>query len=778
MFKDSSLRQRIESFIGTDLEGRYEIHSILGHGGMGVVYKATHRLMHRTVAIKMILNNGDDYDLQRFKQEARAAAALKHPNIITVYDFGTDPYPFLVMDFLEGHSLSEILKVRGPLPQTETIAIFCQICDALSHAHKKGVIHRDLKPSNIMLVNDDEQGPLAQILDFGLARLIPTTGNDVPQLTQPGSVFGTPHYMSPEQCMGLPVDARSDIYALGCIMYEMLTGELAFKGENILQVLQAHIGVEPLTFDKLNSQGSKKLIPAPLALEKIVFNALAKKPDERQQSMAQLRLELLKLMPQARSSRLSMEPPAPEPKSRTIDSDVSSGTYDVSDTEISSALLPASDEHEFLHSLDHAEKTFGHDSEDAIQALEALARYYYQEGQYELAKTKYEELLALATAKYGEQALFTAEILDDLGTTNYVMGADEEAIEYRLRARAAYGALRSEPGFEEAWLEYYLFRSYDNLGDSESAAESIERAIQLQQDFVKNNSDLCQWCIAAGDFYQATGDEDLAKDYFHRALSTAESVYGDRHEALIAPNLRLGKFYDQLHDTETAEPYIRRATNIAHKTLPPQSQEFAATLYEAGQFYYNNVDYAKAMKCFKTTLSIEEKNGGHNSLELISSLHFIAVIHQREESYQNAEIFFQRALRIIEQHEGSHSDKAVDILIDFALSCEAQRKDAVAEEYLKRALSIARHHFTETDQQRLTTPLSELGRFYLRKRKFDRSEKLLTEALDILEDIDGYVAYSLILPLRALAELYTFIGKLDEARRLERRANRIEEGAA
>jgi eukaryotic-like serine/threonine-protein kinase len=207
------------ALIGQTISDRWEILSLIGTGAMGAVYKAKHNTIGRIMAVKTLgaANREDERSVQRFQQEARAMSVLTHPHLIQIADFGTmeDGTPYLVMEYLEGISLQDYVRKNGPMPVELALPVFSQIADALEHAHSKGVIHRDLKPSNVMLTG--EKHDFAKVLDLGIAK-----GEDDLHLTATGEVFGSPLYMSPEQCMGQPVDARSDVYSLGCLMYETL----------------------------------------------------------------------------------------------------------------------------------------------------------------------------------------------------------------------------------------------------------------------------------------------------------------------------------------------------------------------------------------------------------------------------------------------------------------------------------------------------------------------------------------------------------------------------
>jgi serine/threonine protein kinase len=293
----------VESLVGQVLDNQYEIISLIGQGGMSVVYKARHNMLRKIVAIKTMLPSlmVHPFAMQRFQQEAQAASNIVHTNVITIYNFGITPenQPYLVMDYLEGKSISELLAHHKVLSVSRATNIFLQVANALAHAHKKGVIHRDLKPSNIILIEQGEKKDVVQIVDFGIAKMLTQDGQEALNLTQTGEVFGSPLYMSPEQCKGEKLDHRADIYSLGCLMYETLVGHPPLQGDNTLEVLYKHINEVPRHM-------SSKSHPIPPKLEAIVFKALAKSPASRYQSMDDLENDLLAFQKLEQFSLLSV----------------------------------------------------------------------------------------------------------------------------------------------------------------------------------------------------------------------------------------------------------------------------------------------------------------------------------------------------------------------------------------------------------------------------------------------------------------------------------------
>ncbi|HEY9683272.1 MAG TPA: protein kinase [Drouetiella sp.] len=291
----SLLAAGADPLVGTTFLDKYQITEVLGRGGMSAVYKARHLLMDRHVAIKFLRSElvHDNVMLQRFQLESKAVSLLKHPNIITVHDFGLSPQgvPYLIMDFLEGKTVSDIVAEEEHIQPARCIALFTQICNALAHTHNKGVIHRDIKPSNLIVSINDEGQEIAQVVDFGIAKMLEREASDASKLTASGEVFGSPAYMSPEQCNGSSIDARTDIYALACVIYNCLTGRPPLLGRNAMETVMMHVRDMPKTFREMRPD----LTISP-ALERVVFKALAKNPDERFSSMSEFGAELAKSM--------------------------------------------------------------------------------------------------------------------------------------------------------------------------------------------------------------------------------------------------------------------------------------------------------------------------------------------------------------------------------------------------------------------------------------------------------------------------------------------------
>jgi serine/threonine-protein kinase len=274
--------------------GSYHVGDLIGRGGMGEVYHATHRMLARPAAIKLIrpemIARGDSGEAQlavkRFRREAEVAANLRSPHTVALYDFGIseDRSLYFVMELLEGLDLDELVRTHGPLPPARVIFILSQVCESLEEAHSLGLVHRDIKPANIHVGRIGLRHDFVKVLDFGLVKSVDTKekSSDHTAQTAEGITPGTPDYMAPEMTLGNVVDARADIYAVGCVGYFMLTGKVVFEAANVFHMIARHLNDRPVPPSELVTQ------PIPRLLEDLILSCLKKRPDERPQSAADL----------------------------------------------------------------------------------------------------------------------------------------------------------------------------------------------------------------------------------------------------------------------------------------------------------------------------------------------------------------------------------------------------------------------------------------------------------------------------------------------------------
>lgn len=407
--KDASLLVAVidDPFVGTTLSEEYEILSVIGSGATGTVYKARQVALNRFVAIKILQAHlvSDMAKVQRFELEAKALSQLDHPNLVRIFDYGLMPQPYMVMEYIEGAKLDELLKT-GPLPLSKTVEIVGQVCAGLGHAHEKGIVHRDLKPANIMLVTAESSAPVVKVLDFGLAKLIQDLDSSKPGLTRTGDVVGSPPYMSPEQCLGKIPDGRSDIYAIGCILCEMLTGARPFSALTTVEYMNKQVSASPPSLLDL-----KPDLIVPAAVEETVFKSLAKDPSKRFQSLSEFK-ENLELAAADSGGRLLSKLKVRQLCYRILGVLVvllgalsfylvQSGTFNDwlwryhydSGCKILAAKNYAQAETEFKSALDAAQR-FGDEDERTLSSLDKLLVLYKHESKWDEAKKTNERIIA------------------------------------------------------------------------------------------------------------------------------------------------------------------------------------------------------------------------------------------------------------------------------------------------------------------------------------------------------------------------------------------------
>ena len=298
-------QKKPEALIGTIIDGRYRVDAMLGEGGMGLVYRVEHIKLRKTLAIKVLRseNTRDQEVLARFQREAQAASNIGNEHIVDIHDFGTlpDRSTYFVMECLEGSDLIDAIDTAQRLSEARAVDIAHQICVALGAAHDAGIVHRDLKPENVFLTRRGPEADFVKVLDFGIAKV----ANRPHRLTRDGEVLGTPHYMSPEQCAGDEIDHRTDIYALGVLLYEMVTGHVPHDADSMMAILTKQMYEDPVA--------PRVRIPAiSKALEQIILRSLEKKPGQRYQTMHDMAADLVRLQQGERLAgpdTLRLEPP-------------------------------------------------------------------------------------------------------------------------------------------------------------------------------------------------------------------------------------------------------------------------------------------------------------------------------------------------------------------------------------------------------------------------------------------------------------------------------------
>ncbi|MDH4281969.1 MAG: serine/threonine protein kinase, partial [Myxococcales bacterium] len=279
------MSKTFDGLIGRTIDGRYRVDAVLGEGGMGLVYRVTHTRLNKPLAMKVLRreNTRDPEVIARFRREAESASGIGNQHIVDISDFGTldDGSTYFVMECLQGVDLIDAIDVAERMPEERAVRIALQVCRALGAAHDAGIVHRDLKPENVFLVRRDDAEDFVKVLDFGIAKV----ANGPKRLTRAGEVLGTPHYMSPEQCQGDDVDLRTDIYALGVLLYEMVTGHVPHDADTMMGILTKQMYEDPIPPKVRAADVSDQL-------EQVIMRCLEKERERRYQTMQELLADL------------------------------------------------------------------------------------------------------------------------------------------------------------------------------------------------------------------------------------------------------------------------------------------------------------------------------------------------------------------------------------------------------------------------------------------------------------------------------------------------------
>ena len=620
--------------VGTVLGDRYEILELIGDGAMGQVYKAKHRLLKRIVAVKMMHPNlvSGAAALKRFQKEAELASALNHPNILTVYDFGvTDGgVPYLVMAFLEGTSLAEQIAGGTNLELKRSVHIFKQVSLGLAHAHENGVVHRDLKPSNIMLVQLDNDPDFVKIVDFGIAKLLTPTEGETDNLTRTGEVFGSPPYMSPEQCRALKVDARSDIYALGCVMYRTVSGKQPITGHDLIEYLYKHVNETPAAFNIVCPE-----LNIPADLEAIIFKAMAKQPDDRYQSMGELREALDHVyqgipgdsltrtdiprleIPVVENNESSQEKNATAPANTAPESPAkeavsSSASSNVSTPPVANSILANKKMlliavgAVLLIGISFAlnQNSGGSKGEKEIEQLQLDAQTDYNKGAYALAKQKIRTAIKMAEKTNSPKNAGNRYLL---GMIQYAQGEYDDAQANLETAKSLYTANGNDP-LRIAECEAFIGRAETAVGQFAEAEKDLKHSLELRTKAGGSNSyAMADSLTGLGYLYMRQGKIQDAIKVLKSALDLTEKERGADSQSTASALNDLGQAYQLASNFKAAEPLYKRALAIRKNKLDGNSPFVADSYNCLGALYASTGRLAEAKLYYEQALAIQQR---------------------------------------------------------------------------------------------------------------------------------------------------------------------------
>jgi serine/threonine protein kinase len=614
------------SLVGTTLDGRYEITDRAGAGGMSDVYFGRHLLMERKVAIKVlkVQVEANDENFLRFKQEAKALGLLAHPNIVTVFDFGIsqDGLPYLVMDHLVGQTLADVVDDTGPVPYQRLVPILLQCCDAIAYAHEQGLIHRDLKPSNIMLLKSNSDVDFVKILDFGIAKCVGSQ-----KLTKTGEVFGSPYYMSPEQCLSRELDARSDIYSLGCLAYEALTGIPPLTGDSVLETMNKHLQEVPPAMTEVNPD-----VKLPFALQISILRTLEKDPAARHQSMDELKDELIACVPDAANKVApgALRPRSPSQQNQTLSEPK---VPDCPGGQSSPKAVPATTKSHAIFDWRNAAIALsliivvgilwrvwaisqGHPHAPAL-APGASPAALEQKSDFDATTV----ILPAPSTDYSESKNGTAlkeliakaepQVRDMITKANAFFDAGKEVEAQKIyESVLTMWAIDRDHYHEGEYLVHQrLGRIYCDRGQLTAAKQSCQRAVDVA--YASFGRDDLQSAIALewlGYVTARGGDFGTAEVALKRSLEIRIAAHG--HPRLIADTLmRLGITCVAAKQTDEAKKYFEQARQIWKQGEMPDSLILNRSLSDLGTIYLNEGKYDQAVDVLGESKKMFERQG-------------------------------------------------------------------------------------------------------------------------------------------------------------------------
>lgn len=736
--------------VGKIIGDKYEVLETIGGGGMGMIYKAKHILMKRIVAIKMMHPQyvSSASNLKRFQQEAQAASALSHPNILAVFDFGLTPEgaPFLVMDFLEGTNLAEVLDEVGLLPASRATNIFAQACAGLAHAHSKGVIHRDLKPGNIMLVEFDQRKDFVKIVDFGIAKVLPSGDeSESSHLTQTGEVFGSPLYMSPEQCRGRNLDIRSDIYSLGCVMYRTLTGSSPFFGQDPMECMYKQVNEAPNKFFETNPDTK-----APEALEAIVFKCLAKEPADRFQTMSELKDALLEfaintpgvvLDPEVMGSLQSSTsltplvkpPPASIENTREI-------TKPQKQTKppVNAAPTPANAATAQLPSASppviptKATADPGKEAQVATGAIHPAAKH---------------QPPWMRWAPIGGAVVV---VVIGLGAALFIANSKQQP-----PAQPAQHAASFDSSMDIA-------SGYYNKADYGSAENQINETLKRTDLTDERKAEALN---LLGDVQREAFQFDAAIASYQQVLDIENRSKSPRENFRAHALNGLGHIYTKKGEVAKAKDALNGALKIDKDFSGDDHIEFARTSFELGNLALKEGKIAEAKKYLLAAKQIIENAKGPNDPETASVCNALAQVYQYEGKYKEAEALYLKALQIRSTKLTAGNVETADTLLCLGTLNFVMRKYGAAESQLLQSLSLYQKKFGDKNETVGENDFC-LAVLYDQQKKYSQAEPYYKNAYEIQKQVLGPTNAKTLRTQKYYANVLTKLHKTDQAQKI------------
>ncbi len=744
--------------------GPFKILGQLGEGGMGAVYLAEQQEpLRRRVALKLIRYAHQGEVLARFEQERQVLALMSHPNVAAVYDAGAtlEGEPYFVMEYVPGRDISHHCDERRSTIR-ERIELLIQVCDAVQHAHQKGIIHRDLKPSNILVGLVDDR-PLPKVIDFGVAKATaaPLAGRTLH--TEVGRMIGTPEYMSPEQTGsgGLDVDTRSDVYSLGVILYQLLTGLLPFDSatlrsadyEGLMRMIREAEPPRPsVRLSRFRNEPVAEhggATPAEIAarrrtdlaalerqvrgeLDWIVMKCLEKDRERRYATANALALELRRY--------LDREPVLAGPPSRAYRLrkliQRHRGSV-VAAVMVSGALLIG----------------FGVAVWQAVRAQREANR---AETQWQLAEERREESARLAE--------FQAAQLSSIDVESMGLRMREDLLEHSRQAALAAGRSDAAADAQAAELEQRL----TGLNFTDFALHTLERSIleratrAIDEQFARQPLMRAALLHTLAETMRSLGLLERALAPQSEALAIRRRILGDEHPDTLASVSNMGLLLEELDRIDEAAPYFQEALDGRRRVLGPDHAETAAALSNLGSLLQHAGRYEEALACCREAVEANRRALGDEHSQTLTAINNLGYVLQSMGRYDEALVFFREALETRRRVLGDDDPRTLNSLNNMGFLHKSMGQLEAAREFYDEALS-GRRRVLGDGHPRTLESFSGMGNLLQSMGRYDEAAQHFTAALDVQRRILGNEHRETLITINNLGHLFHSLGRLEEA---------------